>query len=260
MDYVSCDPQYDCSIISKERVDLNDDSHFSREVFLLDDVLPNYIFPPRKAEEPPQKVQASNSTAEHLIVPVKNLTKFEQCKIDANSTEDLEMCKKLSDEKKPTNQEQKIVKTNMTKVDEMAYYLEEERQNLLDQDTGKEDFKIKDGFFDDFENETTTSTSTTPSYSNDRKNANSIPTEKRPSQTPSVEHEEPKENLMTVPGDQHSTMLGDLESEEHYIVSIRACLKSTFSRTPCGAMLTMHASPINLSTASFFKKYNISIV
>lgn len=197
---VTCDPKYDCSIISKQRVDLNDDSHFSREVFLLEDILPNYIFVPRKATD-----------------------------------------------KKPTIQEDKIQKNISIKIEETLLMDEE------DQDLGIAGLEIKDGIKDDF--------NPNPLKNEVYKNPNSIPSAEKTTGVKKVpDSEEHNEKLEEVDGSLHTLLISGLQSEEHYMVSIRACVKATISKTPCGPLLTMHASPINLSTAKFFEKYNISIV
>lgn len=243
---MTCDLKYDCSNPQKDRVDLNDDSHFSREVFLLDDILPNYVFTPRKAP-----IESSSI-----------VSKFQLCmnlvSQGSNSTEDFEKCKQLPIAKKPTNVEEKekIAKNITSKSEEIPLFQDEE-----DQDFGIKGFEIKDGIIDDFKNSTTPN----PLYNDNRMNANRITSDEKTttesSFAPSTGSSgESKVKFVKVPGDLHTLLIDGLESEEHYLVSIRACVKDTISKTPCGPSLEMHASPINLSTAKFFEKYNISIV
>ncbi|KAL5286195.1 INSR family protein [Megaselia abdita] len=233
---VTCDPKYDCSIVTKERVDLNDDSYFSRVVFLFDDILPNYVFQQSK----------------NLYEPMEGLNKSQQCKsIISNETKDMEKCEQFSKAKKPTNQGEKFQKliSSLLKPEEGSLFSEEE-----DQDLGITGFEIKDGIKDDF-NKTTTANE------KNRDNPNSIVSDVE--KTKAVIHSDPKdskENSVKVPGNVHTLLIGGLESEEHYLVSIRACVKENISKTPCGPPLIMHASPINISTAKFFAKYNISLV
>lgn len=170
----------------------------------------------------------------------------------SNSTEDMEKCKKFSKAKKPTNLEDKIEKVTGVKAQESAFFEEEENQ-----DFGIAGLEIKDGIKDDFKN----SASPNPLYSEGKGSANSIPSEdKLAKSTTFTYHGNTKEYFRTVPGNVHTLLIGGLESEEHYLVSIKACVSDTISKTPCGAETSMHASPINLSTAKFFKMYNISIV
>lgn len=216
---------------------MNDDTHFSREVYLLDDILPNYVFIPRKI--------ANESTS--------TITKLEQCENTvSNSSEDLEKCKKFSKSKKPTNLEDKMQKVTGAKSEENSFFEEEENQ-----DFGIKGLEIKDGIKDDFEN----SVSPSPLHSEGRGRSNSIPSEEKLTKSQTFSnHDNPKENFRTVPGNVHTLLIGGLESEEHYLVTIKACVNNNISKTPCGAETSMHASPITLSIAKFFKKYNISIV
>lgn len=228
---LTCDAEIDCLLKTrKQRLDLNDDNHFHREVLLLDDVVPNILF-------------SKNTNIKSDSVADKKPDRVEK----------VQKVTKKSVTKKPTNQEQKTEKT--TTIKSILEYID----SIPEEELGFEGMEIIDGFKDDFAPKSPLTTHVKQVF---QKSPNSILEEKRPDKVPqTISSQFDRISSIQVPGNVHSYLLGGLESEEHYKVSIMACVKThSDSEGLCGPVITMYVTPENLSVAQFFKKYNISLV
>lgn len=216
---ITCDLKFDCGVATKEKkVNLKDESHFTREVLLLDDVLPNYIFYKalgRQTTEKNTEAQLRYSQENFEAPTLSEIGSHDNCQTNiSRSPESNEKCKK-----------QKWQKITMYD-DSDSQSLSEEKYR---QDFGIKGFEIKDGIVDDFIDPSVSAT-TTP----------------KPSQI----LQEP--NFRIVPGNTHSMVIGGMQSGEQYLISIRACVKENISKTRCGPTLAMHAFPFNINPYSHF--------